>query len=87
MDGERGKSMLISPIIIPGVVGAIYCARDKPFQANLIWSVSNLIMAVRSYMLGDLTVATSYLIFQLFALYGVIQHVINTRKTKIQAVQ
>lgn len=78
--------MLISPIIIPGVIGAIYCARDKPFAANIIWSFSNLIMAVRSYLLGDMTVATSYIIFQLFAMYGVVQHVYYSRKEKVKAV-
>lgn len=66
--------MLISPIIIPGVAGAFLCALDHPFFANCIWSVSNLLMAWHSYSMGDLTSATSFMIFQLFALYGVIRH-------------
>lgn len=76
----------ISPIIIPGIIGAIYCARDRPFAANLIWSVSNGIMAIRSHALGDDTVALSYIIFQVFAMYGVAQHVYNSRKEKVKAV-
>lgn len=79
--------MLISPIIIPGIIGAFLCALDHPFFANSIWTVSNLIMAWHSYLLGDITSATSFMIFQLFAMYGVIRHIYDIRKTKIQAVQ
>jgi predicted membrane protein len=74
--------MLISPIIIPGVIGAIFCAYDKAYEANLIWIFSNFIMAVRSYTLGDFTVATSYVIFMFFAIVGVIQHRIRHPKVK-----
>ena len=78
--------MLISPIIIPGVVGAFLCALDHPFFANCVWCVSNLMMAWHSYSFGDLTSATTFMIFQIFALYGVIRHLrhlYNKRKTKI----
>lgn len=79
--------MSISLIILPGVIGAIFCAYDRPFIANIIWTGSNLLMAIRSYNLGDPTVALSYLIFQFFAVWGVIRHIKNSRKTKLQPVQ
>lgn len=76
----------ISPIIIPGIIGAIYCACDRPYTANIIWSFSNLIMAIRSYMLGDVTVAASYAVFEVFAVFGVAQHVYYSQKKKSKSV-
>lgn len=77
----------ISPIAIPGIIGAFLCALEHPFAANLIWMFSNLIMAGRSWRMGDYTVAFSYLVFQLFATYGVARHLWNSRKKKIKSVK
>jgi hypothetical protein len=68
----------ISPIIIPGVIGAIFCAMDLSFHANIIWVGSNALMAARSHKIGDDTNATSYIIFGFFALLGVVQHIWNS---------
>lgn len=53
------------------VIGAFAVAKGKAFTANLLWLVSNPLMAVYEYQKNEIELASMFVIYSLIALYGI----------------
>jgi len=63
--------MYILILTIIAVVGAIAVAKGKSLMANLLWIVSNPLMAHYNYQLGEMELAGMFTVYFFIALYGV----------------
>lgn len=59
------------------VVGAGFVAAGQTWPANLIWSVSNPLLAWHNYRAGDVHQARMFCVFGALALIGLIREVIS----------
>jgi hypothetical protein len=63
--------MYILTITVIAVIGAFAVAKGKAFIANLLWLISNPLMAHYNYQLGEMELAGMFTVYFLIALYGV----------------
>lgn len=73
---------MISWIIIPGVIGALFCALNKSFAANCIWSISNLLLIFYNLQNNDISQAVLFGVYEVIAIFGVLKHLSEQYKIK-----
>lgn len=56
---------------IGGVVGCTLVSRGKALGANIVWSVSNLLMVVYFWDIGEMAAFTMFVVYELIAMYGI----------------
>lgn len=54
-----------------GIIGVYYVAIDNSFNANVIWSISNIGMIIYNYNLAEYEMSLMFLIYWMLAVYGV----------------
>jgi len=69
-------------VVVPGIVGAIFCALDKNFSANCIWSVSNIILICYNWQNHDIYQTSLFLVYEVIAVFGVLKHLWGHPKRK-----
>ena len=62
---------MISWIVIPGIIGAVFCATGKSFHANVIWSLANILMIRNAYTYGDSDSMLLFSVYEIIAVIGV----------------
>jgi hypothetical protein len=65
-----------------GIVGALFCALNKSYTANLIWGVSNLLLILYNLQQGEQIQAGLFLVYEVIALFGVCKHCYEQRKIR-----
>lgn len=53
------------------IVAALCVARGKSLIANVIWSVTNIIIIHYNYCIGEMEMAFLFGVYQLISLYGI----------------
>ena len=65
-----------------GILGAFFVALDVSIAANVIWSVSNVLLIYRAYEMGDIDGAKMFLAYELVCLYGIFRYVRKQYKSR-----
>lgn len=73
--------------VLLGILGAFLAAINRANHANVVWSVSSILLAYRAYNLGDQSSVLLFSVYEIIALYGVIRYVLNSRKSKVYTVE
>jgi len=63
--------MYILILTIMAVIGAVTVAKGRALIANIIWSVSNPLMAIYNFQLGQVELAGMFFVYTIIAWYVV----------------
>jgi hypothetical protein len=53
------------------IAAALFVARGKAFIANCIWSVTNIVIMLHSYSIGEFEMVALFGAYEVIAIYGV----------------
>jgi len=63
--------MYILILTIVSVIGAVAVSKGRALTANMIWSVSNPLLAIYNFQLGQVEIAGMFSVYTIIAWYGV----------------
>ena len=63
--------MLILILTIIAICGAISVSLGRPLGANILWIVSNPLMAVYNYRIAEFEMAGMFGVYSFIAVYGI----------------
>ena len=73
---------MLFPGILLGVTGALLAALNKANAANVVWSVSSILLAYRAYTMGDFDSVLLFGVYEVIALFGVARYLKERSKNK-----
>lgn len=60
--------------VLLGMIGAVFVALDVSIVANVIWSVSNIMLIYRAHKMDDKDGIKLFAVYEIISIYGVYRY-------------